>query len=366
MPLVSRTIIFFGVARAFFVTHAMLCIWRVVEVTGEDLFWLLTLLCILLSIEAIATLLLAMKKFEWQVFSPCILIYITTVIICTWILEFNLYFQRLDYAEKHNIDCGTTDVMYRNTSIPLGYIPISPIYLDDQEWSLALQQVFLFILVIGRWLLPQGGITRDQLYELLLVNIGMAADILEFIIEGININVVGCSSGLITMILFFWSFSLMQFTLSLTAEREKVALAYDTTDVGILSRWTKCPHCVCCSTDVWATMVTLIMQDGPFVIVRLYLIIEFDAISQGMLFFTAKNLLVIVVQIYRLIFLYNKSETENELSKAKQDLSDRDPESDNAKQQPNKSEINVAARVTDDSMKINELGSVNKNFSYKI
>jgi hypothetical protein len=38
----------------------------------------------------------------------------------------------------------------------------------------------MLILIIGRWMLPKGGLTRDQLSQLLLVYIGTAADIIEF------------------------------------------------------------------------------------------------------------------------------------------------------------------------------------------
>jgi Transmembrane protein 26 len=37
----------------------------------------------------------------------------------------------------------------------------------------------MVILIVGRWLLPKGELTRDQLSQLLLVYIGMAADIIE-------------------------------------------------------------------------------------------------------------------------------------------------------------------------------------------
>ena len=38
----------------------------------------------------------------------------------------------------------------------------------------------MLILIIGRWLLPKGDLTREQLSQLLLVYIGTAADIIEF------------------------------------------------------------------------------------------------------------------------------------------------------------------------------------------
>jgi hypothetical protein len=38
----------------------------------------------------------------------------------------------------------------------------------------------LLILILGRWLLPKGKLTHNQLSQLLLVYIGTAADIVEF------------------------------------------------------------------------------------------------------------------------------------------------------------------------------------------
>ena len=42
------------------------------------------------------------------------------------------------------------------------------------------------------------------------------------------------------------------------------------------------------------------MQDGPVLAMRLYLLIEFNIINQMMLFFTLKNFLVIMLQLYRM------------------------------------------------------------------
>lgn len=43
-----------------------------------------------------------------------------------------------------------------------------------------LEQMLLLVLILGRWLLPKGKLTHDQLSQLLLVYIGTAADIVEF------------------------------------------------------------------------------------------------------------------------------------------------------------------------------------------
>ena len=52
--------------------------------------------------------------------------------------------------------------------------------MEDHDWVRTLEQLLLLILILGRWMLPKGKLTHDQLSQLLLVYIGTAADIVEF------------------------------------------------------------------------------------------------------------------------------------------------------------------------------------------
>jgi hypothetical protein len=45
--------------------------------------------------------------------------------------------------------------------------------------DIALFQVVLVVLILGRWLLPKGKLSRNQFSQQMLVYIGMAADIVE-------------------------------------------------------------------------------------------------------------------------------------------------------------------------------------------
>jgi len=47
---------------------------------------------------------------------------------------------------------------------------------DDQKLRAAIEIGMLGALVVGRWLLPRGDLTRDQLSALLLTFIGNGAD----------------------------------------------------------------------------------------------------------------------------------------------------------------------------------------------
>lgn len=51
--------------------------------------------------------------------------------------------------------------------------------LDEFGWALALEQALFCSLILSRWVLPRGEVSRNQLSQLLLVQIGMAADIME-------------------------------------------------------------------------------------------------------------------------------------------------------------------------------------------
>jgi hypothetical protein len=167
--------------------------------------------------------------------------------------------------------------------------------MAPSEWAKILEQVLMLFLILGRWLLPKGDLTRDQLSQLLLVNIGMAADIIE-LFEAFREDNVMHNRPLTIVILSLWTSSLMQFTLIMTATKaRKVRVAMTRTDEedGNVS-------CFCCETEIWAIMTVLFLQDVPFLCLRMTLIFHFSVVSYMNIFFTCKNTLVILLQLYRI------------------------------------------------------------------
>ena len=51
--------------------------------------------------------------------------------------------------------------------------------LAPDEMTMVVEQLLIFILILGRWMLPKGEITRDELSQLLLTYIALGADIVE-------------------------------------------------------------------------------------------------------------------------------------------------------------------------------------------
>ncbi|KAA0189338.1 Transmembrane protein 26 [Fasciolopsis buskii] len=256
-----------------------------------------------------------------------------------------------------------------------------------------LEQLLLLSVIVGRWLMPREGLTRDQLSQLLLINIGTAADILE-LFEAFNEQVVRENDLLRTVILCLWQASLIQFCFNKTALRE---VSNDKTSrklTGSLqsgrsigdqaqsgppssladilpppfpipvtdqpqeirphrafeccaccrkrnrvasldevnperkaerqrhhpqcqqqARCSDCPcpspvsflwqerPCLCCETELWAIGMSLMLQDLPFLILRLTLIIYFNVRSYSNVFFTCKNTLLILLQLFRSIVI---------------------------------------------------------------
>lgn len=154
----------------------------------------------------------------------------------------------------------------------------------------------------------------------------MAADIVEFF-EAFKEPEVRYNMILIVIILSIWSWSLLQFTLVLTGARKTrggagttkkkkkkkkrvhrpdPAKYYIDPEAAMVEEEEDevcCKCCPCCSTDICAITITIILQDGPFLVLRLVLIFHYKVVSYMNIFFTCKNALVTILQFYRIMVL---------------------------------------------------------------
>lgn len=185
------------------------------------------------------------------------------------------------------------------------------------DWAKILEQILLLSLIVGRWFLPKGDLTREQLSQLLLVYIGMAADIIE-LFEAFKENEVMYNWMLTIVILSLWSASLIQFTFVVTitkGRKPRVALTKESSELLLGSS----DSCLCCRTASLAIITTIILQDGPFLVLRMLLIVKYNVVSYTNIFFTAKNTLVIVLQLYRLCVLRCGGKSNSKFKKAQEE-----------------------------------------------
>ncbi|CBY31384.1 unnamed protein product [Oikopleura dioica] len=191
-----------------------------------------------------------------------------------------------------------------------------PIFNSDDAWINILHQLILFIIIIGRWMLPKAkGVTRDQLSQILLIFIGVGADILEFVTETIKEMEVRCELNVILIMLGFWSWSLVQFILVVTGTtkaRTKMTEIYGSqggSPVMVIEEEVEMTawESFWSNPEVWSILTTVVLQDGPFLSMRMYIIFGRNVIHPTILFFTIKNGLVLMLETYRYSSLISKA-----------------------------------------------------------
>ncbi|XP_008427386.1 transmembrane protein 26 [Poecilia reticulata] len=291
------------ITRALFILLSLVAVWRVIWVKKHPYYWLLTLLFLPLVVEMIITL-RKRKGLDYKWFSPTIFLFLISIIPSIWIMELH-HQQNREQDSKCNYESFEQIWQPKNESSENSTISDSLKRLRDvlsnfcqDSWILALHQILLILLIIGKWLLPLGGgITRDQLSQLLLIFVGTAADILEFNSETLD-DVKESSRELVYVILGVWTWSMLQFPCHLCVVGPMNGEAANESIQGD-SLWSNR------STDLWSIVEILFIHDGPFLVVRLIVMIHFGTFHQMLVFFAFKNFLVVILNVYRLYILYH-------------------------------------------------------------
>lgn len=130
---------------------------------------------------------------------------------------------------------------------------------------------------------------------------GMAADIVEFLSEG-NLEGANCNRTVTISILTIWTVSVMQFPFHGDSEQlRKSSIASTLARRGSLMKMSWFNRMF--NFEVWSIFSIIFMQDGPFLGMRIYLIYLYGISDQSLVFFSAKNVLVLMLQFYRIVAL---------------------------------------------------------------
>jgi hypothetical protein len=179
----------------------------------------------------------------------------------------------------------------------------------------------MILVIMGRWFLPKGNISRSALSQLLLVYMSLASD--EFdLLSLLSESNVQESPTMCYFTLSIFSWSLFQFSLNLIAtrgrnfnssanedrnkeiidEEDYLSERENENDLTLIDRLnkyalnsksfhknikntsnkgtinTKCfaPKLEMLDTEVWSIIITIIFQDGPFLALRLTAVIKFN------------------------------------------------------------------------------------------
>lgn len=83
----------------------------------------------------------------------------------------------------------------------------------------------MLLIILGRWFLPKGSISRSTLSQLLLVYMSLASDIVD-LLSLLNENQIQDSTIMVYTTLAIFSWSLFQFTLNLVVTRGRYKLTF--------------------------------------------------------------------------------------------------------------------------------------------
>ncbi|XP_029166996.1 transmembrane protein 26 [Nylanderia fulva] len=298
------------ITRLVFASHGFIAIWQVTTFKKNPYFWYLSSPIVLLFFEGVFTLTIKESQ-EWKWFCPSVFLYLSSVVPAIWLLELDKVDRRLKPREmdiniSENLDLSNlaaSDLKHLEKALGVD-IKLPDIQISTETWVTLIEQFLMLVLIIGRWMLPKGDLTRDQLSQLLLVYIGTAADIIEFF-DSFKEDRIAREPVLVYLTLSIWAWSLMQFTVVLTATKSRKSRLSSS-----VARKKTRSETSCCSIDVWGIALNMILQDGPFLAFRLILIIHYQIVSYMNIFFTCKNTLVILLQLYRLYVVQSENKSK--------------------------------------------------------
>lgn len=302
--------------RLLFMVHSTVAIWRVTVVKDEPTYWLLTVAMVLMIVELLV-IIIKRKGAEWKWYCPSFLLYLLCVVPAIWVLELT----NVDNIKNNRTSSESTNVSLSDLGVNFDF----SITLSSGEWALYIEQALLVLLIIGRWLLPKGELTRDELSQLLLVYLSLAADIIDFFgIIGTFLESNGALPEMyfIYIIIGVWSWSLLQFTFVLTASKgrgKNMSQDRETDEQEAKRKRRTC--CRCWGTEISSILTTVFLQDLPFFIVRMVSMIHFKLVNYTMVFFVSKNVLVLMLQFYRLVILHCENDDDDRVECAKNENS---------------------------------------------
>ncbi|XP_011685498.1 PREDICTED: transmembrane protein 26-like [Wasmannia auropunctata] len=192
-------------------------------------------------------------------FCPSVFLYLSMMVPAMWLID-------LDIIDKKLKSCKPITRIPKNSELYLNSLcnlTASDSQHQKEDVHIPMEDLFamingqflMLILIIGRWMLPKGDLTRDQLSQLLLVYIGSAADIIEFM-DSFDEDEIAEKPVVINWILGVWAWSLLQFTIVLTdTESKKIRLSS-----GSIVKEKIQIETSCCSVDIWGIVLNIILQ----------------------------------------------------------------------------------------------------------
>jgi hypothetical protein len=286
------------IAHILCAIHMGLSIYVLYTIKGKTYLYFIPMFgTILFIVEAILSLACYRCKEYFRGFSVLVFVYSSTIIASIWVLELHRIQELKEDAWK------TFPISFQHVPTRFGNFPKPSIKPQDffknfkYIWSQIEIQVYLFLLLILRALLPkQDSISYFGKTDILFKYFATGMDLLDFI-DLLTYPQLYSNSRLVYGTLSVWSVSCLQFVIYVPEVKDNKL---------------KELH-----SFLTNSLLTTFLMDIPFLIVRMYAIFGCGKHDYTSYFFVFKNILVILLQIARIqaIIVEKSQHRKDELAK---------------------------------------------------
>ncbi|XP_066428799.1 transmembrane protein 26-like [Eleutherodactylus coqui] len=286
-------------SRLLFFLHGIIMVALTVHYTEDKTYLVLFSGIVLLFIEMIVTLKMT-RHGEWKWFSPMVFLYLCSVVPSIFVMELKSLEFRKNITNLTNSECKESDYKKLSTEMQ------------------SAEELTILVLILARWMMPRGKMSRDQLAQLLMIYLALGADILD-ILELMKEPSIKTSQTIAVVGLCLFTLAVLQFTIVLTQTSSYSPPETEDTEQSRSSSDERVKSCIlnCCTSEVSNMMTSVVMQDGPFLIYRLYLVAREDVFADSITFFICKNILAVIIQVYRaVVYICDENKKRKKLKQA--------------------------------------------------
>ncbi|RMZ99916.1 transmembrane 26 [Brachionus plicatilis] len=254
-------------ARILCLVHIAFSIYFLYSVKKDFLYLLPIIGAILLIFETGIIVVIFQGKEPTRWFSTAFFIYVATIVPCYWLLE-------LENIRKALTGTGVRDYMITRDQL-MGDI-VSNIKV---VWSKVELQIFFALIIFIRWLIPKSSLTHYGLSELLFKYFAISCDMLDFLSILQDVTLIKIEY-LVYWTLATWSWSTVQFFIFVPN--------YEDTEKNEFFAY------------ITSSFLSTFFLDLPYLTVRIAAIFAFGSHNYNSYFFASKNILMILLQVFRI------------------------------------------------------------------
>jgi hypothetical protein len=270
--------------RYLYIVHASLLIFWAIQKSGPSFLLYFYLLLFVIAIEG-CYVVYVRKGRESKYYSLCIHLYIIACTPSIWVL----HFKRQPFLYKKLLREWQ---IAQNQTLIDDFNGIINFNNRDDEIFRYNETIFLALIVLSRWFLPKDDLNREDSYVLIISNLSMAADCHDIFFIADDLKALKRREYFQSFLLFCWTFSLPLFAVNTSTESYSGKKFRQNSKRHVEKFF---------GNFYWKYITSMVLMDGPYFLVRIIGVIDFEIIDYQNIYFIFKNGIQMIIQIYSIL-----------------------------------------------------------------